>query len=83
MLDKRKKRRTYLFFFDVSVLSIPLLEDGGHLVVLELPGVLHDVVDLADELHVPVLSPVVDHLDVVPGPEAAEVAGARASRALL
>ena len=83
MLDKRKKRITYLFFFDLSVLSIPLLGDDGHLVISKLQDMLHDVIDLADELYIPVLDPVVDHLDVVPGPEAAEVAGARAARALL
>ena len=44
---------------------------------------LHDAVDLANELHVPVLDPAVDHLDLVPGPEAAKVAGAWAARALL
>ena len=80
---KERREELTLSFFGLSVLSIPLLEGGSHLVVPELQDLLHDDVNLANELHIPVLDPVVDHLDVVPGPEAAEVAGARASRALL
>ena len=38
---------------------------------------------LVDELHVPVLDHVVDHLDVVLAPKATGVAGARAAHALL
>ena len=63
MWDKRKKRRTYLFFFNLSVSSIPLLEYGVNLVVPEFQDVLCDVVDLTDGLHIPVLDPVVDHVD--------------------
>lgn len=39
-----------------------------HLVVAHAQDVLHQVVGLADQLHVSVLDPIVHHLDVVPGP---------------
>ena len=39
--------------------------DLGHLVVLHVQDLLHQVVRLADQLHVPVLNAVVDHLHKV------------------
>jgi hypothetical protein len=44
---------------------VPLGEDIAHLLVGHAKSTLHDVVGLANQLHVTVLDTVVDHLDVV------------------
>jgi hypothetical protein len=44
---------------------VPLGEDIAHLLVGHAKSTLHDIVGLADQLHVTVLNTVVDHLDVV------------------
>ena len=45
--------------------GVPLGEDITNLLVVEAETTLHDIVGLADQLHVTVLDTVVDHLDVV------------------
>jgi hypothetical protein len=45
--------------------AVPLGENITNLLVAESETALHDVVGLADQLHVTVLDTVVDHLDVV------------------
>lgn len=45
--------------------TVPLSEDITDLLVAETETALHDVVGLADQLHVTVLDTVVDHLNVV------------------
>ncbi|KAH3667268.1 hypothetical protein OGAPHI_002917 [Ogataea philodendri] len=46
---------------------VPLGKDVGDLLVGEATNTLHEVVGLANQLHVTVLDTVVDHLDVVAG----------------
>lgn len=45
--------------------SVPLGEDIANFLVAETKTALHDIVGLANQLHVTVLNTVVDHLDVV------------------
>ena len=56
---------------------VPLGEDRRHLVAAHPEGGLHQLVRLADQLHVAVLDAVVHHLDVVAGAAAADPLAAR------
>ena len=49
----------------VEFALVPLVEDAAHFVVVHTQHVLHEVVGLADELHVSVLDAVVHHLHKV------------------
>ena len=51
----------------IEVALVPFGEDVVHLVGGQAEAILHDVVGLADELHVAVLDAVVDHLHVMAG----------------
>src|SRR5258708_5323983 len=55
----------------VELTLIPLGEDRVHFFVAEPEPFLHELVGLADQLHVAVLDAVVHHLDEVPGAIAA------------
>ena len=61
----------------VEVALVPLGEHLVHLVGAHAEPFLHQVVRLADELHVAVLDAVVHHLDVVPGAVVANPVAAR------
>merc|ERR1719232_573537 len=56
--------------------GVPLLEGAGHLVVRHAEHLAHDVVDLADELHVAVLDAVLNHGDVVAGSSGSKIGSA-------
>ena len=60
----------------IEVSLVPAAEQVAHLVVAHAEQVLHDEVGLGDELHVPVLDPVVDHLHVMAGPVSPDVGAA-------
>ncbi len=47
--------------------GVPFGESVGHLVVTHAEGVLHQVTDFGDQLHVAVFDAVMHHLDVVAG----------------
>ena len=51
----------------VQIASIPLGERGVEFVVRHPQGVLHQPIGFADQLHVAVFDPVMDHLDIMPG----------------
>jgi len=61
----------------VEVALVPLGKHLVHLVGAHAQAVLHQVVRLADELHVAVLDAVVHHLDVVAGSVVADPVAAR------
>lgn len=54
----------------------------GHLLVPHAQNVLHQVVSLADELHVAVLDPVMHHLHKVTSPLVSHLSGQSATRGL-
>ncbi|ETD32785.1 hypothetical protein W823_12425 [Williamsia sp. D3] len=60
----------------VEVSRVPLAEDVGDLCDREVQGLAHQVVGLADELHVGVLDAVVDHFHEVSGTVGADVGAA-------
>ena len=51
----------------VELPLVPFVEDAGELVVGKPGGVLQERIGLADQLHVAIFDPVVDHLHVVAG----------------
>ena len=66
----------------VEFALVPLVEDAAHFVVVHTQHVLHEVVGLADELHVSVLDAVVHHLDEVAAALLAHPVAARLVAAL-
>ena len=61
----------------VEIAGVPLLEHLVHLVGRHAEQLFHDLVRLADQLHVAVLDPVVHHLHEVTGAVAADPVAAR------